>query len=354
MPPGQRKSKKPPAVVPGTQLTPEPLTNLIREQVQVEETRPPEPPAKKTKTKKPIKVVAVVTPDGIEGSFSQEPRRPLIAHLPIHTNDIVFNETPMSSEPEPYNPVAGNMFAGDLDIIQTPVHDVKQADETKQIYEAVPVAIVTKDESRAMQCFAKVQLMVTFSETSKAKKLPDHVDIACFWCSHTFEGQPCIIPEREVAGVYNVYGNFCSPQCGLAYVLNETIDPHVRWERIALLHRIYDREGKGRMFPAPGREVLKLFGGPLTIESYRATVNQGKVRVDTHMPPMVSILGSIDTKPIDFFESSMKNTLIGSLQQEKTSRAEEGLRLKRSKPLKDRDSTLDSVMNIHIKRGVKA
>ena len=157
-----------------------------------------------------------------------------------------------------------------------------------------------------------------------------------------------------MAGVYNVYGNFCSPQCGLAYVLNETIDPHVRWERIALLHRIYDREGKGRMFPAPGREVLKLFGGPLTIESYRATVNQGKVRVDTHMPPMVSILGSIDTKPIDFFESSMKNTLIGSLQQEKTSRAEEGLRLKRSKPLKDRDSTLDSVMNIHIKRGVKA
>ena len=156
-----------------------------------------------------------------------------------------------------------------------------------------------------------------------------------------------------MGGVYNVYGNFCCPECALAYVLGETIDPHVRWERIALLHRIYDREGRGRLFPAPGREVLKLFGGPLTIESYRATVRQGKVRVDTHMPPMVSILGSIDTKPVDFFDSSMKNTLLGSMQQEKTSKAEEGLRLKRSKPLKDKESTLDSVMNIQIKRGLK-
>jgi len=63
----------------------------------------------------------------------------------------------------------------------------------------------------------------------------------------------------------------------------------------------------------------------------------------------VSILGSIDTKPIDFFDTSLKNTLIGSLQMEKTTKAEEGLRLKRSKPLKDRESTLDSVMSIQIK-----
>ena len=68
------------------------------------------------------------------------------------------------------------------------------------------------------------------------------------------------------------------------------------------------------------------------------------------MPPMVSILGSIDTKPIDFFDSSIKNTLVGGLQKENTVKAQEGLRLKRSKPLKDRESTLDSVMNINIRR----
>jgi hypothetical protein len=99
---------------------------------------------------------------------------------------------------------------------------------------------------------------------------------------------------------------------------------------------------------SPARESLKVFGGPFTIESFRATVRAGKVRVDIHMPPMVSILGSIDTKPIDFFDSSLKNTMF--TPAEKTVRnTEEGLRLKRTKPLKDRDSTLDSVMNFQIK-----
>jgi hypothetical protein len=295
----------------------------------------------KKKGKKPIKVVAVVTPNGIEGSFTPEPRRPLIAHLQIHSNEIVFNERAV--EPEPYDP--SNLFAGDQEIIQAaPIETPK---------ETIYLEPSTAAEGRPLQCYAKIQLMVQYKESQKTKTLPMKTDIACFWCAHQFEGQPCIIPEREVAGVFNVYGNFCCPQCSLAYVLNETIDPHVRWERIALLHRIYDREGKGRMFPAPARESLKIFGGPLSIDSYRATIAQGKVRVDSHMPPMVSILGSIDTKPIDFFDSSMKNTLMGSLQMEKTTKAEEGLRLKRSKPLKDRESTLDSVMTIQLK-GVRA
>jgi hypothetical protein len=118
---------------------------------------------------------------------------------------------------------------------------------------------------------------------------------------------------------------------------------------MALLHRVYDHDGTGRIFPAPPRETLQLFGGPMSIETYRATVRGGKVRVDMHMPPMVSILGHIDTKPIDFFDTSLKNTGI-QLPMDKATKAEEGLRLKRTKPLKDKESTLDTVMNIQIGR----
>jgi hypothetical protein len=310
-------------------------------EVAVESTKPPK------KQKKPVNIVAVVTPNGIEGSFVLEQRRPLIAHLPISSSEIVFHEgtNDPTAEPEPYDPSQHDIFLGDREelsqVLTTPI--VKEKDET--VYQDTQV------EARPLQCFSKIDLMVQYSSFIKQKKIPEKTDIACFWCAHSFENQPCIIPEREVAGVYMIYGNFCCPECALSYLLNETIDPHVRWERIALLHRIYDKEGRGRMFPAPSRESLKLFGGPLTIESFRATIRKGDVRVDTHMPPMVSILGSIDTKPIDFFDSSMKNTLIGSLQQENTVKAQEGLRLRRSKPLKDRESTLDSVMNINIKRG---
>jgi hypothetical protein len=300
------------------------------------------PDAPKKKAKKPIKVVAIVTPNGIEGSFTPEPRRPLIAHLQIHSNEIVFQEN--AAEPEPYDP--SNLFIGEQEHVNLSTTDAPS--EKKGVIYSEETAS-DEAEARPLQCYAKIQLMAQFKESQKTKVLPQSTTVACFWCAHTFDGQPCIIPEREVAGVYNVYGNFCCPQCALAYLLNEQIDPHVRWERVALLHRIYDKEGRGRMFPAPSRESLKIFGGPLSIESYRATITQGKVRVDSHMPPMVSILGSIDTKPIDFFDSSLKNTLMGNLQIEKTIKAEEGLRLKRSKPLKDRESTLDSVMSIQIK-----
>jgi hypothetical protein len=110
------------------------------------------------------------------------------------------------------------------------------------------------------------------------------------------------------------------------------------------LQRVYDKEGARRIFPAAARESLKIFGGPMSIEVFRATVQEGRIRVDLHMPPMVSILGSIDTKPIDFFDTSMKNTITGPPVEKK----EEGLRLKRTKPLKERESTLDSVMSIQI------
>ena len=180
-------------------------------------------------------------------------------------------------------------------------------------------------------------------------KIPDTTQIACFWCAHTFSWQPAIIPEREEKGVYRVYGNFCSPSCCMAYLLQESLDTHVKWERIALLHRMYSKHyTSGRIFPSPTRESLKLFGGPMDIEQYRATIGAGKVRIDLQTPPMVSILGSIDTKPIDFYDSSMKHT-ISPLLGEIVPKAEEGLRLKRSKPLKERESTLDSVLKIEIK-----
>lgn len=315
-------------------------------------------PKKRAAAKKPVKVVAVVTPDGIEGSFTPEPRRPLIAHLQVKTNEVVFHDQvlrydpnpPANVEPQPYDAADVNMFAeGQEEIPDMPVGTVAQAQGKA---EAVVVQPAPAQEQKAMPCFTKADLMVQFKDCSETATLPSSSPIACFWCAHTFNWGPCVIPEREVNGVYNVYGNFCSPNCAVAYLLTEGVDPHVRWERMALIHRIYDREGKGRIFPAPARECLQLFGGPMSIETYRLTSMSGKVRVDVHMPPMVSILGSIDTKPIDFFDTNAK--LSGGLPSASFPQrsVEEGLRLKRSKPLKDRESTLDSVMNIKIK-GVK-
>ena len=312
----------------------------------------PAPETKAKKQKKQPKIVAVVTPDGIEGSFLPEPRRPLIAHLQISTSDVQFHENPLfydpnpPVQPEPYDAQADNMFGKHNEEVLQEEREAAFAkqEDTEEKEEKTDVQVPV-----SLEAFTKCDLMVQYKELQTAKKIPATTEIACFWCAHSFSWQPSIIPEREEKGVYRVYGNFCCPNCCMAYLLHESLDTHVRWERIALLHRLYGNlYSSGRIFPSPTRESLKLFGGPMSIQQYRGTVAQGKVRVDLQTPPMVSILGSIDTKPIDFYDSSMKHT-ISPLLGEVVPKAEEGLRLKRSKPLKEKESTLDSVLKIAIK-----
>ena len=373
MPP--RKTKKTEqASVEATAANPpvseEPPKNEIIQAVAEGQTVAAAPGQKRKAAKKPVKVIAVVTPNGIEGSFTAEPRRPLIAHLHIKTNEVTFHDQalrydpnpPSVADPAPYDAMETNMFSGGQETIS---EFTVRGDESRSTPKATSAPAPPPAEEavapakapavpKSFPCFTKCDLMIQYKEDSAAKKIPDCTDIACFWCVHPFEGRPCVIPEREVAGVYNVYGNFCSPECAVSYLLSESVDPHVRWERMALLQRIYDVDGTGRVFPAPARECLTLFGGPMDIGTFRATAREGKVRVDLHMPPMVSILGSIDTKPIDFFDTNSKQGAQGSapIGGPMPQRAAEGeLRLKRTKPLKDRESTLDNVMNIRVGAG---
>jgi hypothetical protein len=106
--------------------------------------------------------------------------------------------------------------------------------------------------------------------------------------------------------------------------------------------------------PAPPRESLSLFGGTLSHDQYRAIIEKKVLRIDSHLPPVISILATLDTKPIDFYDSSLQNTFTQGFSMDRFKAwSEQGgaLRLKRSKPLKDRESTLDACIQINIKRG---
>lgn len=361
MPPKrERKSKTNPVETP-VPVVPVPVVPVVPVPVPVSSSAPAALPEPKKRGKKQPKIVAVVTPDGIQGTFHSEPRRPLIAHLQINPTSINFFNGIMQydpnppTQPMPYDPGVDNYFLNQQEILDSK-HEEKEVEE-EEAQDIASGAIVEQPVKQqqvttidpALPVFANHDLMVQFTDTATTKKLPTHTDVACFWCSHTFEGMPCIIPQREEKGIYRVYGNFCCPECAVAYLLEESLDSTTRWERMALLHRIYGAYyNHKRIFPAPARCSLKIFGGPMTIQSYRNTMRERKVRVDIQIPPMVSILGSLDTKPIDFYDSSLRTTF-SPLLQESLPKAEENLRLKRTKPLKDKESTLDSVMNIQIK-----
>ena len=339
------------------------------------------------KEKKPIQVVAIVTSDGIEGSFTPEPRRPLIVHFPFNSAEVEFNEA-LQYDPNP--PPQVQPYDGDQNYFQ--VNSEKCSDENQigveldgwkmsleEQLKKQPFDIFGKEVSASASASAtpkiepvtlgstqsqpvqnylnavpeKRQLLTCYSiKTGETFVPPSSTEVQCFWCTHSFEGSPCFLPVKEESKVYHVYGNYCTPQCGLAYLLYEHLDSHVRWERMSLLHRMY--KSVGRLYPAPPRECLKAYGGVYTIDEFRSIIGENRIRVDVQVPPMVSILGTLDTKPIDFYDSSLQNTFTQGFSMDRFKAwSEQGgaLRLKRSKPLKDRESTLDACIQISVKRG---
>ena len=310
-----------------------------------------EKPVKKISKKKQFPIVAVITPDGIEGNLLSATRRPLIVHLPIQSRDIPMNDMPIMYDPlpptdaQPYDSNADNPFAEEVEHIQETVVDVPVRSEP--MVEPV-VEPMVKSEAEIDYYALKSTMLVQYHNSAERKEIPMHSDAACFWCCHSFAHRPVVLPIRDTGEYLQVMGNFCSPECAVAYLFDMRQDSHTRWEQLALLYRVYGEACGGKIHPAPHRTVLTLFGGSLSIQEYRQMIQSQKVRVDVHLPPMVSILATMDTKPIDFYDAGLTKN-VNETVKERLQKAEEVLRLRRTKPLKAWESTLDACINLKIK-----
>jgi hypothetical protein len=307
-------------------------------------------PAKKTSKKKQFPVVAVVTPDGIEGSLLSGIRRPLIVHLPIQSRDVPMTDMPIVYDPhppteaQPYDLNADNPFCEEVEQLTNTIV-MPSVDTSSEATDSKPVA---PKEPEIDYYTLKSTLLVQFKDSSDIKQIPSQSDAACFWCCHSFTHRPVVLPIRDTGEYLEVSGNYCSPECAVAYLFDMRQDSHTRWEQLALLYRVYGEVCQGTIHPAPPRTSLRLFGGSLSIEEYRTLIQSHKVRIDVHLPPMVSILSTMDTKPIDFYDASLTKN-VNETVKERLQKAEEVLRLRRTKPLKAWESTLDACINLKIK-----
>ena len=315
---------------------------------------------KKTTKKKQFPVVAIIGPEGIKGNLLPEIRRPLIVHLPIQSKDVYDNDMPIMYDPRPpteampYDMNLDNPFYESVENLETatntiitpqPVESIKQ----EAVVEPTNVINNTSVPDTEIDYYnLKSTLLVQYKDSSEVKTIPQTSDIACFWCCHTFTNRPVILPIRDTGEYLHVTGNFCSPECATAHLFDMRQDAHTRWEQLALLYRVYGDACQGKIHPAPSRSILKLFGGNLSIQEYRQLIRSHKVRVDIHLPPMVSILATMDTKPIDFYDASLTKGVTETVK-ERLQKAEEVLRLRRTKPLKAWESTLDACINLKIR-----
>ena len=188
---------------------------------------------------------------------------------------------------------------------------------------------------------------------------PARTDVHCWHCAHGFDGPPVGIPVGRRDGVYELHGVYCSFACMKA--ANCARPSHERAFSSQLIHEML-REvyGVDRVVnKAPPKQTLAVFGGTMSIEEFRASsatrvinlVNPPLMAVQTFYEeiPVVSkthvVQGSktFANTSAPLLPTQMKKVAAGEGEEDA-----EGLRLKRPRPLPDKQS-LDSFMSI--KRG---
>ena len=170
----------------------------------------------------------------------------------------------------------------------------------------------------------------------------DYGDAACFWCCHSFNWTQCVLPVSYDAykNIYTCEGNYCSPECALAYLYKECATESIKWNRHSLLRHLYSNMYTTTdLSPAPPRTLLRMFGGPLDIEQYRAYTTKTNDLVFSELPPIRLIFPTMNIQgPIRDIKKFV------SLSADVVEKASEQLRLKRSKPISNTAPTIDMVL----------
>jgi hypothetical protein len=117
------------------------------------------------------------------------------------------------------------------------------------------------------------------------------------------------------------------------------------WERynlINLLARKLDYSPLVR--PAPSKLALKMFGGHMDIDTYRAFCKSSKV-ININFPPMMTLTQQIEE--INECDINSEYRYI-PIDNERINKFKEKMILKRNKPLTNYKHTLDHTMNLRI------
>ena len=129
---------------------------------------------------------------------------------------------------------------------------------------------------------------------TKLKQLETHLHYnfatdtksACFWCTYSFDNPAVFIPKHYLKDAYQVYGCFCSPECGVAYLMNENLDA-TKFERYYLMNNIYGKiyNYNKNIKPAPDPHyTLDKFCGNLNIQEYRSMLSNERLYIVVDKP----------------------------------------------------------------------
>jgi hypothetical protein len=308
----------------------------------------------------------------------------IILHLPgdekINTenyNDIMINTDgimrydPVLNEPMPYEPFnqMQSDYANILDKNQEKIEvdnlenqNIELANEESSIKnDEVYIRTIGFEEMNKnyFNVLKKVKILKMMQADDSKKEWDSSSEHACFYCTEQFQTMPVGIPIRYIRGKFYCRDNFCSFNCAAAYIFSgfDTRYHFKKWEYYSLLcllakqiNELIDSENGNDMKKiiyvklAENRNLLKKFGGPMTIEEFRKQFYFLDKKYSMLYPPVSCMYPQ--TEVAHYVSVHRQKAMM--LNNENRFQELNDLRLKRDKPLLQKKNTLEEYMSLKI------
>ena len=214
----------------------------------------------------------------------------IIAHIPLNQLDIEnvknsYNQ--LDSESNEISLETNSLGNNDLSFNDKYISHLE--DENKKLKGKIKDLQEKTKSSDIFYCDYSVEKLN--SKVINENEIGNSNKILCWWCCHDFDNSPFYLPDKYCQNKYHVFGHFCSPSCACAY--NIDMNDYKLWERNSLIIKLYNELTDNKVnnvSPSPPKQILKSFGGNISIEDFR---NKTKTSINYSsrfiIPPMVPL-----------------------------------------------------------------
>ena len=229
---------------------------------------------------------------------NKEPKPNVILHMKCSIKNIQSNMI-QGAEIQSFNFQPTNQLT--YDIINSDPSIFNKQEQPKVVYDEIDYddeddrSIKENDTKEVWKKLKVLEHNLHINNISDKKS-------ACFWCTYEFDNPPVYIPKHFIKDSYHVYGCFCSPECGTAYLMEENIDSSAKFERYHLINHIYSKiyDYKKNIKPAPNPYyMLEKYYGNLTIQEYRSLLRNERLFLVVDKP-LTRILPELHEDNDDF------------------------------------------------------
>jgi hypothetical protein len=298
--------------------------------------------------------------------FEENKNETLILHLPIKTleNDEINplpsinndnNYSIYNEEKDNYKINNENLLQTQLDLLDLNLLNEQnnyKFDVDDKLYESNDLIKTKPNEEEEFKPNKIIKknlrnIMYEFINANNDKVWPDSTNIHCWWCCNKFNDIPCALPEYYKKEKFYVNGCFCSFNCTASY--NFSKNDENMWERYSLLNLMYKKMYNSKFMKinlAPPREILKMFGGYMSIEEFRENSLKNDKSFNLIKPPLISIISKIEENISNNYKNIKNN--VSSVNENILNKTQNTLKLKRNKPVTNPNNTLQSFMDLKI------